>query len=72
MVTTLKSLRESDFDGLNNLLQMPFALPWFLLPVATSDHEANAWVTAGMGMLNAALIYVCVYLVVRAAARNRH
>lgn len=48
---------DKDFDGLNNALQIPFALPWFLLPVATSDRLLDAWIAAGMGLVNAALIY---------------
>jgi hypothetical protein len=32
---TLTSLRTSDFDGLNNILQFPFALPWLLIPIAS-------------------------------------
>jgi len=39
---------DKDFDGLNNLLPIPFALPWFLLPVGTSSHSLDAWIAAGM------------------------
>jgi hypothetical protein len=57
LVTTLHSLRHDDFDGLNNILQIPFALPWFLIPIATSDHIRNAWMDAGFGLLNAGLLF---------------
>jgi hypothetical protein len=58
LIVTLPAVAPSkDFDGLNNLFQIPFALPWFLLPVVTRDHVLDAWITAGMGLLNAALIY---------------
>jgi hypothetical protein len=59
LIVTLDSLREDDFDGLNNMLQIPFALPWFLLPVPAITgvgHIGDAWVTAGMGWLNGVLI----------------
>jgi hypothetical protein len=57
LLSTLHSLRHDDFDGLNNLLQIPFALPWFLIPIATSDHVRNAWMDAGFGLLNAGLLF---------------
>jgi hypothetical protein len=44
--TTLQSLRAEDFDGLNNMFQIPFALPWFLLPlpaVTGWSYETDAW-----------------------------
>jgi len=48
-----------DFDGLNNLWQIPFALPWFLLPYAavTNNHVVDAWIDFAMGLLNAGLLY---------------
>ena len=59
LVVTLPVVQaDRDFDGLNNMLQIPFALPWFLLPIGTSNHVLDAWVVAGMGLVNAALIYV--------------
>ena len=59
LVVTLDSLQSDNFDGLNNILQIPFALPWFLIPIGivTNNHVVDAWVTAAMGLLNAALIY---------------
>ena len=33
LAITLRSLSTDDFDGLNNFWQIPFALPWFVLPV---------------------------------------
>ena len=56
---TLQSLSQSEFDGLNNLFQIPFALPWFLLPIPafTHNHVTDAWIDAGWGCLNADLIY---------------
>ena len=58
LVWTLDSLRKPDgFDGLNNMLQIPLALPWFLLPIGGIwSHEADAWIVAGMGWLNALLL----------------
>jgi hypothetical protein len=59
LIATLQSLAHDDFDGLNNMLQIPFAMPWFLLPVAGLwSHEVDAWVVAGYGLLNAAIIFV--------------
>jgi hypothetical protein len=59
LIATLDSLRTSDFDGLNNILQLPLALPWCLLPLpgtAGWSHEADAWLLAGMGWLNGAIL----------------
>lgn len=60
LVLTLASLSESSFDGLNNILQIPFALPWFLVPLPAIfnwSHQADAWGAAVMGWVNSALIY---------------
>jgi hypothetical protein len=58
LVTTLWSLRNDDFDGLNNILQLPFAFPWVLLPTAIwTSHYQDAWVLAGEGLLNAVLLH---------------
>jgi hypothetical protein len=57
LVSTLNSLETDDFDGLNNLLQIPFALPWFLLPIGGIwSHQVDAWIAAAMGWFNALLI----------------
>ena len=57
LVSTLNSLKTDDFDGLNNMLQIPLALPWFLLPIGGIwSHEVDAWITAAMGWFNALLI----------------
>jgi hypothetical protein len=57
LVSTLNSLGKDDFDGLNNMLQIPFALPWFLLPIGGIwSHEVDAWIAAAMGWFNALLI----------------
>jgi hypothetical protein len=54
---TLDSLRVDDFDGLNNMAQIPFALPWFLIPIGDAwSHETDAWVVAAMGWFNGLLI----------------
>lgn len=58
LVSTLDSLSRNDFDGLNNLLQIPFALPWFLIPIGTSNHVVDAWVVALFGWFNAAILCV--------------
>lgn len=60
LVVTLASLREDDFDGLNNMLQVPFALPWWLVVPALPSHFADALVTAGLGLLNGVLLFVLV------------
>lgn len=57
LVVTLRSLDGDDFDGLNNLLQLPLALPWSITPRGT-DHVQNAYIDAGFGALNAALLYL--------------
>lgn len=59
LMGTLQSLSHDSFDGLNNAVQIPFALPWFVLPVPAlvRNHRIEAWIDAGWGCLNAALIY---------------
>lgn len=57
LVTTLPSLKHDDFDGLNNMLQIPFAVPWILLPMGTRDHVLDAWVTVGFGLVNAGILF---------------
>lgn len=59
LAVTLDSLRTQDFDGLNNISQLPFALPWVLLPLPAItgwSNETDAWVVAGMGLLNGAIL----------------
>lgn len=61
LVSTLTSLREADVDGLNNILQIPLALPWSLLPLpgwTGWSHETDAWVLAGMGWANGVIVAV--------------
>lgn len=53
-VVTYISLQHDDFDGLNNMFQVPLALPWFFLG-GSSSHEVNAWVDLGFGLLNVAI-----------------
>jgi hypothetical protein len=70
LALTLASLSEYSFDGLNNLLQIPFALPWFLLPLPAIFNWSNttdAWATALMGWVNSVLIYL---LLMRRARRR--
>jgi hypothetical protein len=60
LLVTLRSLHRDDFDGLNNLFQIPFAMPWFLVPLPRlfgSSHETDAWVTAAMGWMNGVILY---------------
>lgn len=57
LMFTLASLRKDDFDGLNNIYQLPLAFPWVILPVGTANHELNAWVMAGMGLANAVVLH---------------
>jgi hypothetical protein len=57
LVSTLNSLHSDDFDGLNNILQIPFALPWFLIPIGGIwSHEVDAWIAAGFGWFNGLFI----------------
>ena len=57
LAATLSSLRSSGYDGLNNMFQIPLALPWLFIPIGGSgSHEADAWIAAAMGWLNAVLI----------------
>lgn len=60
LVTTLQSLSDDGFDGLNNMLQVLFALPWWLVVPAPWSHTVDAWVTAGLGVVNAGLVFVLV------------
>ena len=57
---TLAGIRSGNFDGLNNATQMPFALPWLLIPIGTRDQVVNAWELAACGWLNAVLIYMWI------------
>jgi hypothetical protein len=72
LVVTLRSFEHSDFDGLNNMFQIPLAVPWFFLPVIlpidTSDSVRNAWMDAGFGLVNAAILYA---LIARTRPRTR-
>lgn len=74
LASTLRSL-DDDFDGLNNLLQLPLALPRSLLVPSSSDHATQAWVDAGWGTLNgvvlAALVFGLATRGVRSAKRAR-
>jgi hypothetical protein len=57
LVGTLHSLRTEPFDGLNNMFQIPFAMPWFLIPIGGIwSLETDAWIAAGMGWFNGLLI----------------
>lgn len=58
LVVTLRSLSKDDFDGLNNMLQIPLALPWWVIVPAPVSHRADAFVTAGLGLLNSGLLYL--------------
>jgi hypothetical protein len=58
LAVTLRSLATQDYDGLNNLFQWPFGLPWMLLPMFSgSSNVAYAWLSAACGVVNAILIY---------------
>ena len=63
LLVTLDSLRTDDFDGLNFIFQIPFALPWLLIPIGIGfpiggigSHETDAWIFAGFGWLNGFLL----------------
>jgi hypothetical protein len=60
LVATLESLRTDDFDGLNNMLQIPLALPWFFVVPSVGSHVGDAWIVAGLGMVNAVLLFLLV------------
>jgi hypothetical protein len=72
LVLTLRSLEDDAFDGLNNLLQLPFAFPWLFAVPASSDHVRNAWVAMLLGLLNATLLAGAGALIARAqGSRDR-
>ena len=57
LLITLPSVQPGqDFDGMNNLFQIPFSLPWILLPIGTDNHQFDAFLAAGMGFVNSGLI----------------
>ncbi len=70
LAVTLQSLASEDFDGLNNMLQIPLALPWWVVVPAPSSHTADAWVTAGLGWVNAGVLYVVLRRLLRRRAGN--
>lgn len=71
LMATLDSLRTDEFDGLNNVLQIPFALPWCLIPIGDRwSHETDAWIVAGMGWFNGLLILALAPTWI--ARRRRH
>lgn len=63
---TLHSLAHDDFDGLNNLLQLPLAFPWLFLgfPFNLGEVEYSYFLTC-CGAFNALLFYA--WLVLRRA-----
>jgi hypothetical protein len=40
------------------MLQIPLALPWWIIAPAPRGHTADAWMTAALGLVNPALLYV--------------
>jgi hypothetical protein len=56
LVLTLGSLAGDGFDGLDNAAQLPLSLPWVFMVPRGTDHVANAWLDAGFGLANAALL----------------
>jgi hypothetical protein len=57
LTTALRTLSRDDFDGLNNLFQIPFALPWFLIPLGGLwSHATDAWIIAGYGWFNGVIL----------------
>lgn len=71
LVFTLRSLAVDDFDGLNNLFQLPLALPWVIAPLGGTDHVQNAYIFAGFGALNAVLLYLWLRRVRRRRGSRR-
>ena len=41
LLVTLPSLKHDNFDGLNNIYQIPLALPWFLIPIGGSSRTTR-------------------------------
>jgi hypothetical protein len=59
LVVTLRSLSQDDFDGLNNMLQIPLALPCFVVPTAAVlSPTRDACIVAGEGLVNALLLHI--------------
>ena len=58
LAVTLSTLGRGDFDGLNNMAQLPLAFPWLL--VVRTSGAADPWVLAALGLVNASLIYLVV------------
>jgi hypothetical protein len=57
LLYTLDNLSKHDFDGLNNMFQIPLALPWFLIPIGGMwSDQTDAWIAAAMGWVNAVII----------------
>ena len=70
LLVTLGSLNEDGFDGLNNMLQVPFALPWWLIVPAPTSHVGDAWLTFGLGVGNAVLVGAVVTRLRRRASSD--
>jgi hypothetical protein len=75
LAATLSSLRTSDFDGLNNVLQLPLALPWALIPTPALtgwSHTTDAWAVALMGLVNGVILAAVIerYLAIRDRRRG--
>ena len=62
LLSTLHSLSTQDYDGLNNILQIPLGLPWVILVPSFDDTRVDAFVFASLGWLNAALLYLLLRL----------
>jgi peptidoglycan/LPS O-acetylase OafA/YrhL len=69
LLLTLNSLDTTDSSGLNNLFQVPLALPWWIIVPAPESHVADAWLTAALGGLNACIVFLAIRALMRRQVR---
>lgn len=60
LLATLRSPTAPDVDGLGGAAQLPLSLPWAFMVPRGSGHVADAWLDAGLGLANAALLYAAL------------
>lgn len=58
LAASLSTLGRGDFDGLDNMAQLPLAFPWLL--VVRTTGAGGPWVLAALGLVNACAIYLVV------------
>lgn len=57
LIVTLESLSTGSFHGLDNLPQIPLALPWFIIVPSTRNYVLDAYISALLGFVNAGIIF---------------